>query len=68
MNFAYWKKNYRLILLLLGILLAAILTVQNSAKVPVSLLWMQPMLPLAAIILLSLLAGGLIGYFLKPRE
>ncbi|MCH8475079.1 MAG: hypothetical protein LAT55_07620 [Opitutales bacterium] len=68
MNQSFWKKNYRLIILLAGILLAIVFVIQNSGKVPVSFLWLQPMLPLAVLLLLALLAGGVIGYFLGPRR
>ncbi|MCC5789640.1 MAG: DUF1049 domain-containing protein [Opitutales bacterium] len=64
----FWKKNYRLIILLAGILLAIVFVIQNSGKVPVSFLWMQSMLPLAVLLLLTLLAGGAIGHFLRPRR
>lgn len=68
MNLAFWKKNYRLLALVVAVLLSMVFTIQNSGKVPVSFLWMQPMIPLAVVLLLTLLLGGILGYFLKPRK
>ena len=63
-----FKKNLRLIFILLIIILVTIFTIQNTEVVTVSFLWFDISMSRAIMVIALLLLGFIIGKFSKIRK